>query len=126
MKYYLRGNIVSESNKTLWANVLRTVTTMPEHAADDKDDPDEHLVEALPEDAFPVLSPAGIMAALCCVDQDGGPDLAREGVGHRSQTVQTAMEQSISFWNPTVHEPLLHEPRREPAIRCSTDHPQDG
>ena len=31
LKDYLRGHIVSTSNRILWANVLRTMTTMPEN-----------------------------------------------------------------------------------------------
>ena len=57
LKDYLRGNIVSEMNRALWMNVLRTLTTMPDTLNDDEADPTPHDVEPLPTDAFPILNP---------------------------------------------------------------------
>ncbi|CAK0841562.1 unnamed protein product, partial [Prorocentrum cordatum] len=105
LKHYLRGHIVSPSNRILWANVLRTMTTMPENADEGEDDQDSKPVEALPENAFPVLSPSSIMAELRRVDRDAGADAAGEDIGNLSHSVHKALEQSMSFWDPPNREP---------------------
>ncbi|CAK0873882.1 unnamed protein product [Prorocentrum cordatum] len=88
LKNYLRGHIVSNSNRIPWANVLRTMTTMPENADEGEDDQDSKPVEALPENAFPVLSPSSIMAELRRVDRDAGADAAGEDIGNLSHSAQ--------------------------------------
>ena len=123
LKDYLRGHIVSTSNRILWANVLRTMTTMPENADEDEDDRDVKPVEALPEDAFPVLSPSSIMSELRRVDRDAGPDAAGAEIGNLSHTVHKALEQSMFFWDPPNSEPALHGHQRQTALRCSTAMP---
>ena len=123
LKNYLRGHIVSNSNRILWANVLRTMTTMPENADEGEDDQDSKPVEALPENAFPVLSPSSIMAELRRVDRDAGADAAGEDIGNLSHSVHKALEQSMSFWDPPNSDPALHVPQRQSALRHSSAMP---
>ncbi|CAK0851422.1 unnamed protein product, partial [Prorocentrum cordatum] len=123
LKHYLRGHIVSPSNRILWANVLRTMTTMPENADEGEDDQDSKPVEALPENAFPVLSPSSIMAELRRVDRDAGADAAGEDIGNLSHSVHKALEQSMSFWDPPNRAPTLNLPLRQSALRHSSAMP---
>ena len=123
LKCYLRGQIVSTSNRILWTNVLRTMTTMPENADETEGDQDSKPVEALPEDAFPHLSPSSIMSELRRVDRDAGPDGAGEDIGNLSHSVHKALEQSMSFWESPNSEPAFHRPQRQSALRFSTAMP---
>ena len=119
LKEYLRGNIVSEMNRILWKNVLRTLTTMPEICDDEAEDSTAQDVEPLPPHAFPILTVTNIKEQLCQTGTCQEEITVNEPVQRLSNSVHAALEQSMSFWDVSFKNQEWANVGREPALRFS-------